>query len=353
MDTRMSVPVLILPSSPEEILPQRHRRRASDFPDRNDRRLRGGLGLRKTFAPVSPAAGPFPAPIGSLLVARETPGGHPDLEIAACLPGCQVTQANTPEETLQILGEKEFPVDLLLVVRSSAPSSSAIALIRKALEIRPGLRVVMMVPPAHRVDIPSGYEAGATSIVLSDISEAALTVFLKQSLSAAHAARRQELHRRERRERHASDSLLRRRIRRFKSWVSAGRRKQGLMAATAVAVALLIGIGFASTLQAFYRTTDRYEAMSNRLLEGITSSRRSGGPDVEKAVQRWSAVQQVELTREANEAARRYYQDHLQELRRQAASRIVSSSEPVYSPLPGPQEGPSGRAGRAWAGYDR
>jgi len=333
MNTRIAEPILILPSSPDEILPQRHRRRASDFPDRNDRRLRSGLGLRKTFAPVSPAAGLFPTPAGSLLVAQDASGVHPDLDIAACLPGWQITQANTPEETLQILKEKGFPVDLLLVDHSSSPSSSAATLIRNSLEIRPGLRVVMRVPSGRREDIRAGYEAGATSIILSDLSEAALTTFLKQSLSAAKAAQRKGLRRRERQ---ASDSLLRRRIRHFKSWVGASRRKQGLMAALTVAVALVIGIGFARTLQDFYRTTDRYEAMSNRLLEGMTSSRGSSGNDMEKAVQRWSALQQVELTRDANEAARRYYQDHLQELRRQAASKSTASPEPLYSPLPGP-----------------
>jgi DNA-binding NarL/FixJ family response regulator len=287
-----------------------------------------------------------------------------DLDIVVHLAGVQVIQAKNQAEAIQILTRREFPIDLLLVIQHSSASFSAAALIRKCLEILPGLHVVMMVDSGHRDDMKAGYDAGAASILLNGSSEERLATFLKQSLSTAREAQRQELRRRQRRERHASDTPVRRVIRGIKSWVDApsgSRRKASLAAAIAVATALLIGMGLAYALEQSYRSTDRYEALANRMLTGMLPSKGSNN-NVEGAVLRWQAAQQIGLAREANEAAGRYYQSNLEELRRQNYSRSYSPAEPVASPPQGSQNGlsemihrsisdenSSGRAGR-WAG---
>jgi AmiR/NasT family two-component response regulator len=377
MNALIANPVFPFPTPHHEIIPQTYRRRASDTPNRIEGRMLVADPLlppqpvlrqrRITDTPSAPCR-PLPAPSGSLLIVHDTTEGWRDPGIVWRLLGLQILQVKNQKEAVQILMEKEFRIDLLLVVHHSSPSSSAADLILKSLDIRPGLHTVMMVDSGRREDIRAGYDAGATSIILNDISEERLFIFLKQSLSSAREDQRQELQRRARRERHASDTPARRGIRRIKFWVDApsgSRRKAGLGAAITVATALLIGMGFAHALEQSYRNTDRYEAMANRMLEGMIPSRGSSH-NVDGAVQRWQAAQQIGLTRDANEATRRYYQDHLQELRWQNYSRSSSASEPVASPPPPSHDGlsemihrytsdenTSGQAGRRSGGTSR
>jgi len=343
MNARISNPISPLSPSPKEIIPQRHKRRASDIPDRIESRALVSDPLVPTLlapelletADRPPAVRQsYPASAGSLLIVQDTTGGRNDLGYVSRLAGIQVIQVKTHDEAIQILLKREFRIDLLLVIHQSSTSPSSAALIRKCLEIRPGLQVVMMVDCGCQEDMRSGYDAGATSIILNSISEERLISFLQRSLFIAQEAQRQELRRRERRERHASDTMARRCIRRITSWVDApvgSRRKAGLATVITVATALVIGMGVAYALDQSYRTTDRYESIANRIVEGRSPSRASNNT-VEGAVLRWQASQQIELAREANEETRRYYQRHLEELRWQNYSRSSPTPEPVASP---------------------
>ena len=106
-------------------------------------------------------------------------------------------------------------------------------------------------------------------------------------------------------------------MRRIRSWVRVG----GVRATATAAAALLIGMGLAFALERSYRAGDRYEAMTNRLLEGMTRSR---GSTIlrESGMPYGKTLEQIGLTREGNEETRRYHQEHLQELRWQNRSRI-------------------------------
>lgn len=275
------------------------------------------------------------AAAGSVLVVQDPTEERQVLMRAARLAGLQVLQAESHEEALQILREVDFPVDLLLVVHQPSLPSSAADLIRESLEIRPGLRVLMMMDSGQREAMRAAYAAGAASIIPRAISAEGFTAFLKQSLSVAREARRQELRRRERRERHASDSPARRGIRRLRFWIDApigSRRKRGLASAGMGVAALLIGIGLAFVLERSHRAGDQVEATMNRLLERISRSRGSP-PATEAAILYGQNLEQIGLTREANEATRRYHQEHLEELRWQNYSRSSAPAPDHKAPL--------------------
>jgi DNA-binding NarL/FixJ family response regulator len=259
---------------------------------------------------------------GCLLIVQDPAEEHEFVVMAARLAGLQVLQAKSREEAVQILLERSFPVDLLLVIDHPSLSSSAANLIRKSLEIRPGLHVLMMMDSGQPETMRAGYDAGAASIILHGMPSEALTTFLQQSLSAAREGQRQEVERRKRRARYGDDSLARR-----------GLRKVRLAATAMGAAAFLFGIGLAFVVERSYLAGDQAEATMNRLLERMNRS-RSSTPATEAAILYRQNLEQIGLTREANEATRRYHQEHLQELRWQNHSRSSTPSEQVTRPSP-------------------
>jgi len=277
---------------------------------------------------------PFPEPVGSMLVVQDAIQPREGLVRAARLAGLEVLLVGTPEEAIQILTEKEFHIDLLLIIDHPSSSLPSAVLVRKSLEIRPSLQILMMMGSGRREEMRACYAAGASSIILPNSPEERITTFLKHSLSVSRETQRHALRHRERKDRHASDSPVRRGMRKVKHWVDApsgSRRKRGLAAIAAAAFSLLIGVGLAWALDRSYRGGDQSEAMTDRLLERMNRPRNST-PTREGAILYGQNLEQIGLTREANEASRRYYQDHLQELRWQKDSRTIMPSEPVPTP---------------------
>jgi DNA-binding NarL/FixJ family response regulator len=268
-------------------------------------------------------------PEGTLLLVQDPAHERKDLEEAAHHAGLQVIVAGTQEDALAILRERESPLDLLFALPQSSSASTAAALIRKALELRPDLRILAMAGSGGREEIRAAYEAGASSVILSGAPVERMITFLRQSISAARKARRRELRHRDRKARHASESSGRHVLRELKSWVNAPRGSRRVSWFTGMitgAIALLIGMACAFGLERFYRSRDRIEALTERLLEGMDPPRSLGDRE-NAAVHRWQTIQQIGLSREANEITRQYYQDHLQELRRQRDTRRLTPHE--------------------------
>ncbi len=316
---------LPLPASPDLIDRPIRRRRASD---RIDRIEKPEPGKSSWLSRAHPSA-------GTLLLVHQSTVERPEVETAARLAGLHVIAARNPGEALQLLREQKSGIDLLFILPQASPSGD---LIRDSLEIRPGIQILLMVESGCREGMRIAYEAGATSIILPGSTTEQITIFLKQSLHVAREARRRDLLRRERRERHASEFRGRRVLRKIYSWVKApsGTRRAAQRAIVlAGAVALLVGIGLAVALDRYHRSVDRDEAILNRLLEGRTPPRDLRGSG-DAASLHWQAVQQLGLAREANDITRRYYQDHLQELRWQGNSRSNEARDP--GPRPGLEE---------------
>jgi DNA-binding NtrC family response regulator len=225
--------------------------------------------------------------------------GHPqvraDLERAAVQAGFDALTAEDGVKAVEILIRGDRKVDMMLV-DLHAPGSSGVALIRKALEIAPALHVVMLSGDARREVIRAGYDAGAASLVRKPISAERLQHFLIQSFKATRAEQKRA--------------------------PLAKRHKGRLAVITLAAAALLIGAGTAFALQTGYQAMERYEARAERAMQGMLPRLESSkGQD---AFGRWQAQQQLQLLRDSNDATRRYYDGHLQELRWQNRTRNVS-----------------------------
>jgi len=265
-------------------------------------------------------------PKGTLLLVQDPTDERNDLEHAARLAKLELIVVRNQGAALEILREGKLRIDLLFVMPQSSPAAT---LIRQSLELCPGLRVLAMGAAGRREEMESAYKAGTASVILQGAPVERIAVLLKQSLSAVRESQRRDLRRRQRSARHASDAFGRRGLREFTSWVKTQRGSLGAKCfGTGItgAIALLIGVGCAFALERFYSSRDRDEVLTNRILEGLTSGR--GGADLgNAALLRWQAMQQIGLSRESNEASRQYYQDHLQELRRQHESRSSLRSD--------------------------
>jgi len=285
-------------------------------------------------------------PKGTLLLVQDPTDERNDLEHAARLAKLELIVVRNQGAALEILREGKLRIDLLFVMPQSSPAAT---LIRQSLELRPGLRVLTMGVAGRREEMRSAYEAGTSSIILQGAPVDRIAVLLKQSLSAVRESRQRDLHRRRRGARHASEAFGRHGLREFKAWVKIQRGSLGAMCfGTGITgvIALLIGAGCAFALERFYSSRDREEVLTNRILEGLTSGRGVADPE-NAALLRWQAMQQIGLSRESNDASRQYYQDHLQELRRQRESRssLRSDSTPGdIVPDAGERSGSGGRA---------
>jgi hypothetical protein len=76
--------------------------------------------------------------------------------------------------------------------------------------------------------------------------------------------------------------------------------------------------------------------MAEAVLPG--AARAFDGSREDKAFARWQQVEQLNLLRQANDATRRYYEEHIQEMKWQRASRIepLQAAEEFSFPVPTP-----------------
>lgn len=221
----------------------------------------------------------------------------------------------------------------LMVTDLHADGVSGASLIRRALQISPDLHVVMMSGDASRDEIRAGYEAGAAALVRKPVSGARLQTLLTESLKIARAQRAQAEQHRERHARHAAAPATRRFERWVKSYTNApsNSRRAGRAAITAMAAAaLLIGVGSAAALQSTFEAADRFETMTERLLQAATV--QAIGTKQEASGTRWQAGEQLRLMSEANQVTRRYYEGHLQELRWQSRPQPPMMQAPAPAP---------------------
>jgi DNA-binding NtrC family response regulator len=265
-----------------------------------------------------------------------------DLEQTALAAGFEVHSAQNAVEAVDILLNTPSSLDLLLT-DLHAPGSTGAALIRKALEIEPTLHVVMISGDADREEIRAGYAAGAASFIRKPVTPERLESFLKASLKAARAGQQRAQGRRERHERHAAAPVLRRMARWVRSVVHAsshGRKGRAILTVMMTVTALTVGVGMAQGFQAGYEAADRTKAMMDRVLQMAAPPERPNAAKLDAMLGRVQAAEHLSLTREANDVTRRYYEGHLQELRRQGRSKPASEMVPTFQM---PDRAPSAR----------
>lgn len=271
-----------------------------------------------------------------VLIVEERDSVRAEIQELARRAGFTVLGAKDGAEALEILGTSKPPVDLLLADLHT-PGLPGVTLIREALRSQPDLYVVMMTGEASRDEIREGYRAGAVSLVRRPISPERFETFLRRSLSAARGRRCDADRRREREERRTAEPWgckLARGIRKF-------RHRAELAVA---AVSLLLGVGLAYSLDWGYESVDRCERAMNAALS--LAGRSLEGPKEEKAFTRWHLMEQLQLNRQANEATRRYYEGHLEELKSQGASRGLPVQADPFGDRPSDRNlNPSGTRG--------
>jgi DNA-binding response OmpR family regulator len=226
-------------------------------------------------------------------------------------------------------------VDILLMDPHASGTSGA-ALVRKAREAAPGLHVVMISDEAGRDEIRAGYEAGAASLIRKSIRAERLGQFLTGTFHAVVAAREKREEGRKRSERRAAESPLRKALRWIKSYLHAPghSRKGGRLAGLLfIVLGAAAGVGGAAALEASYQEGDRLDARAARAMERIAAPSERPGVRQAEAFGRLQVEEQLRLMREANTFTSRYYEGHLEELRRQGSTR--TSAEPVVEwPMP-------------------
>jgi len=255
------------------------------------------------------------------------------LEKIAAAAGFDVLAAADGAKALEILQERG--VDILLADLHAHGSDGA-RLIRKALDLRPDLHVVMMSGDASREEIRAGYEAGAVSLVRKPVPADRLQAFLKASLKAARASRETAQARRERQERLSGESVARRLLRWIKSYLHApSRSRKGgqRITLTLTATALTVGVITAAGIQGAYEASDRIEAMADRAMV-MAAREESPSARREALLGRAQTGEQLRLMSEANEVTRRYYEGHLQEMKWQRIQPVTPAAPIVSAPIP-------------------
>jgi DNA-binding NtrC family response regulator len=256
-----------------------------------------------------------------------------ELQQSIVAAGFQVIAAEDGPRAMDALLQPDSRIEILVTDLHAAGVAGA-GLIRRALEINPDLHVVMMSGDASRDEIREGYEAGAASLVRKPVAAGRLQTLLQESLKIARSQRAQAEESRARRARHAAEPTTRRTARWIKSYTQApSRSRRSQIAATLAmaAAALLIGIGAAISLRTTYETADRFEAMTERTMQMATSPMGMGMMKPDAATSRWQAGEQIRLMSEANQATRRYYDGHLQEMRWQSRPQAPAAAAPEFS----------------------
>ncbi|MBV8881266.1 MAG: response regulator [Planctomycetaceae bacterium] len=236
-----------------------------------------------------------------------------EMEKTAIEAGFKVLAVENGVKALDLIESGDYKIDLMLT-DLHADGASGAGLIRKALQVSPDLHVIMMSGDASRDEIHAGYEAGASSLVRKPIAGGRLETFLKESLKSARASQKKSAERIEREVRHAAQPATQRFVRTVKSQ---GRKARGVLATIGVAAAaLLIGMGIAGATQNAFVAADRLEAQMERAMK-LQEKMAQGASKTEATAARWQAGEQIRLMSEANDATRRYYEGHLQEMRYQ------------------------------------
>ncbi|MBI3855987.1 MAG: hypothetical protein HY293_09890, partial [Planctomycetes bacterium] len=132
-------------------------------------------------------------------------------------------------------------------------------------------------------------------------------------------------------ERLAAEPVGRKLSRWIKSYLQAPTRsrKGGRFATlTFAAAALGIGVGLAWGIQTGYETADRYEALVERMMSATAAPAAAGPSKKDAALSRAQVSEQIRLMGEANAVTRRYYDNHLQELRLQGRPKAEAPANP-------------------------
>jgi DNA-binding response OmpR family regulator len=265
----------------------------------------------------------------SVLLVESDPERRARLEKTIAEAGFAVSSVETGEEALEAVAPRFGRTDLLLMNLHSKGAAGA-ELIRKALAVRPSLKIVMMSDEAGTDDIRAGYEAGAAAFVRKSISGERLQSFLTATFERLVVERIRTEMEQKRNEQRAADPVARKTVRWAKGWMQApshsrkGRRVMGL---AGMFLGLVLGMGVAAGLQTSYSEADRLDAMMERVIDRTAAPMgRPAARQIESAG-RLQSETQLQLMREANDFTRRYYEGHLEELKRQAVLR--NSSEPM------------------------
>jgi DNA-binding response OmpR family regulator len=270
-------------------------------------------------------------PDTTVLILEDLPKVRARLEKSVAEAGFGAIAVADGRKALEILASAQGRLDLLLMDLDANDSSGA-ALIQKALSLVPSLHVVMMSDEADRDEIRAGYEAGASSLIRKSIPSERLQAFLKGTLQGVLAGRKDREESRRRGERLAAEPFHLKAIRWIKSYLHAPSHTRKAARASTLALAILgmaIGVGSAVGLQHGYDQADRAEALAERLARRMLASPEPGLTREEKAIGRFQAEEQLGLMREANTFTRRYYEGHLEEMRRQVSPK--SPSEQVLT----------------------
>jgi len=292
------------------------------------------FGLRAIRERVEAALGTKKSEARVLLVESD-PKGLSRLSKAVVGAGAAVLTAESGEKALEALTSGGDRVDVLLMDLDASGVSGA-ELIRKARSVVPSLYVVMMSDDAGREEIRAGYEAGAAALIRKSTSPERAESFMKSTLRMALADRRGREEGLKRAERLAAEPPGRKALRWVKSYLhapSCSRKAARVATAAFMVLGMAVGAGSAAQLQFGLDQADRAEALSERLAERMLPFSDQRSAREERAMGRFQAQEQLGIMREANAVTRRYYEGHLEEMRRQALPR---SQDSQGATLPGP-----------------
>jgi DNA-binding response OmpR family regulator len=269
-----------------------------------------------------------------VLLVESNPKGLARLAKTVAGAGADVISADSGDKALEVLASRDGRVDILLMDLDANGLSGA-AFIRKARSVVPSLYVVMMSDDADREEIRAGYESGAAALIRKSTPAVRIEKFMKATLQAVLADRKSREDSRKRAERLAAEPFPRKALRWVKSTLHAHSHTRKAARAAALAFAILgmaIGAGSAVGLQFGYEQADRAEALSERLAQRMLPFMDQNSAREERAFGRFQAQEQLGMMREANAVTRRYYEGHLEEMRRQALPRSQEAQNPT---LPG------------------
>lgn len=261
----------------------------------------------------------------TVLLVEEHAGVRADLEKAAGHAGFQVIAVPDGTRAVEALSSVDTSIDLVLM-DLHAPGVAGANLITRALEIDPALHIIMMSGDASREEIRAGYEAGAAGLLRKPISGDRFEAFLEGSLKVAQAARAKAQGIQDREHRLQGETPAARSVRLIKSYIHApshSRKGSQIWTAGSAAVALLLGMGGALGLASSYHEEDRLLKIVERAIERPMPWAGTSAFRQDASLRHQETTEQLRLMQEANEITRRYYEGHLEEMRRQALTQAA------------------------------
>jgi DNA-binding NtrC family response regulator len=251
------------------------------------------------------------------MIVESLDGVQSELQAAARRAGYAVLASTTGRLALDMLRVSSPAIDLL-VMDVRAPEMSSADLNREAMRVRPGLAVAIVAGEATREEIRALYDAGAASFLRKPVGAERMEEFFRRSMAAARARQEREARRGKREERRAAapwTEKLARGLRRFRHRA----------AAAVVAASLFAGVALSCALTWGFEKIDQMNKVVDAALP--VAARAAAGSVEDRAFLRWHLLEQLQLTRQANETTRRYYDAHIQEMRWQKSA--ASASLPV------------------------